>query len=117
MKSLEEMGKFATVVIDPPWPIRAYRIGHKNGYAPRLSVWNYVALRHNDHPRNHRIAKLVLFWLMTRWYFVGQSILFLHDTKYISLNRMGLRPILVKNDVDKRRRHTQVPNSASVSMH
>ena len=33
MQPLEEMGKFATVVIDPPWPVSAGNGSAKNGYA------------------------------------------------------------------------------------
>ena len=50
MKPLEEMGKFATVVIDPPWPVAGLdltKAPNGAGYAPtgfKPGIWPYVLM-------------------------------------------------------------------------
>ena len=56
MKPLEEMGKFATVVIDPPWPIRTYRLGKERQMTGAPSVRFAITTRCRHDQRDHRIA-------------------------------------------------------------
>ena len=48
MKPIEEMGKFKTVVVDPPWPKGCRHLGFKTG-----GMWDYRILTRYTHDQGH----------------------------------------------------------------
>ena len=62
MKALEDMGKFATVVIDPPWQVEAHTSGASHGSATwpsRLDMTTDLPLPYQQMPI-HEIEKVAI---------------------------------------------------------
>ena len=79
MKPLEEMGKFATVVIDPPWPVAAGNGSASNGYSSGL-LYDLMPLSElAELPVSDTLADDALLFCWTVNRFVGESIQLLQE--------------------------------------